>query len=174
MSESYPIKDSNKDIGEKKQKEEVASLWRRSLRFDWKTIDAADVTDVHKFTLYNSMPKLGAVYANRPDKLNEHIASFNVINFLHHNLNALLNVSMAARGMLNTIATGLAIDAYDPVSHDALGIAGMSHRICERTQALDAAGNINAILERFSSKEVGNRNDVLGFLHSKKEKRHNK
>ena len=56
---------------------------------------------------------------------------------------------MAALGMLSTIATGLAIDAYGPISDNAGGIAemaGMSHRIRERTDALDAAGNTTAAI----------------------------
>ena len=48
---------------------------------------------------------------------------------------------MAALGMLSTIATGLAIDAYGPISDNAGGfaeMAGMSHRIHEWTDALEA------------------------------------
>ncbi|XP_074372559.1 uncharacterized protein LOC141713168 isoform X2 [Apium graveolens] len=55
----------------------------------------------------------------------------------------------AALGMLSTISTGLAIDAYGPISDNAGGIdemAGMSHWIRERTDALDAAGNTVAAI----------------------------
>ncbi|KAI5403135.1 hypothetical protein KIW84_050642 [Lathyrus oleraceus] len=62
---------------------------------------------------------------------------------------AMYGVVVAALGMLSTIATGLAIDAYGPISDNAGGIAemaGMSHRIRERTDALDAAGNTTAAI----------------------------
>jgi hypothetical protein len=58
-------------------------------------------------------------------------------------------IAVAALGMLSTIATGLSIDAYGPISDNAGGIAemaGMSHRIRERTDALDAAGNTTAAI----------------------------
>jgi H+-translocating diphosphatase len=48
--------------------------------------------------------------------------------FLSFSLAAIYGVDVAALGMLSTIATGL----------------GMSHRIRERTDALDAAGNTTA------------------------------
>lgn len=64
--------------------------------------------------------------------------------FVSFSFAAMYGIAVAALGMLSTIATGLAIDAYGPISDNAGGIAemaGMSHRIRERTDALDAAGN---------------------------------
>ncbi|KAI5410141.1 hypothetical protein KIW84_055577 [Lathyrus oleraceus] len=55
----------------------------------------------------------------------------------------------ATLGMLNTIAIGVAIDAYGPISDNAgvvAEMAGMSHKIHERTDALDAAGNTTAAI----------------------------
>jgi Na+/H+-translocating membrane pyrophosphatase len=69
--------------------------------------------------------------------------------FLSFSLAAMYGVDVAALGMLSTIATGLAIDAYGPISDNAGGIAemaGMSHRIHERTNALDAVGNTTAAI----------------------------
>nr|VDC66554.1 unnamed protein product [Brassica rapa] len=62
--------------------------------------------------------------------------------FVSFSFAAMYGVAVAALGMLSTIATGLAIDAYGPISDNAGSIAemaGMSHRIRERTDALDAA-----------------------------------
>ncbi|KAK2631522.1 hypothetical protein EUGRSUZ_L02795 [Eucalyptus grandis] len=62
---------------------------------------------------------------------------------------AMYGIAVAALGMRSTIATGLAINAYGPISDNAGGIAempGMSHRIHERTDALDAAGNTTAAI----------------------------
>lgn len=58
-------------------------------------------------------------------------------------------IAIGALGMLSTIAVGLTIDAYGPVSDNAGGIAEMSHMgkdIRSRTDALDAAGNTTAAI----------------------------
>jgi len=58
-------------------------------------------------------------------------------------------VSAAALGMLGTLSTCLAIDAYGPIADNAGGIAEMAEMgsdIRERTDALDAAGNTTAAI----------------------------
>ncbi|GJX49388.1 pyrophosphatase [Tanacetum coccineum] len=62
--------------------------------------------------------------------------------FVSFSFAAIYIIAVAALGILSTSAIGLAIDAYGPISDNAGGIvemAGMSHRIRERTYALDAA-----------------------------------
>ncbi|CAN6469105.1 unnamed protein product [Victoria cruziana] len=69
--------------------------------------------------------------------------------YVSFSLAAMYGIAVAALGMLSTIATGLAIDAYGPISDNAGGIAemaGMSHKIRDRTDALDAAGNTTAAI----------------------------
>lgn len=61
----------------------------------------------------------------------------------------MLGVALGALGMLSTLAVGLAIDGYGPISDNAGGItemAGLGLNIRERTDALDAAGNTTAAI----------------------------
>jgi inorganic pyrophosphatase len=69
--------------------------------------------------------------------------------YIAFSLANMFGIACAALGMLNTLATGLAIDAYGPISDNAGGIAemaGMGEQIRERTDALDAAGNTTAAI----------------------------
>lgn len=61
----------------------------------------------------------------------------------------MFGVALAAIGMLSTLAIGLAIDVYGPISDNAGGIAEMAElgeEIRELTDALDAAGNTTAAI----------------------------
>lgn len=61
----------------------------------------------------------------------------------------MFGVALAAIGMLSTLAVGLAIDVYGPISDNAGGIAEMSQfgeEVRQRTDALDAAGNTTAAI----------------------------
>ena len=69
--------------------------------------------------------------------------------YVSFSLASMYGIACAALGMLTTLATGLAIDAYGPISDNAGGIAemaAMGDDIRERTDALDAAGNTTAAI----------------------------
>ncbi len=69
--------------------------------------------------------------------------------FVSWTIAGMYGIAIAALGMISTIATGLTIDAYGPVSDNAGGIAEMSElgpEIRKRTDLLDAAGNTTAAI----------------------------
>lgn len=77
------------------------------------------------------------------------IIVLSITAFVCHTLLGMFGVAIGALGMLNTLAVGLAIDGYGPVSDNAGGFAEMcelGENIRERTDALDAAGNTTAAI----------------------------
>ncbi|CAK0782826.1 Pyrophosphate-energized vacuolar membrane proton pump 1 [Coccomyxa viridis] len=69
--------------------------------------------------------------------------------YVSFSLANMYGIACAALGMLTTMSTGLAIDAYGPICDNAGGIAemaAMGEDIRERTDALDAAGNTTAAI----------------------------
>ncbi len=69
--------------------------------------------------------------------------------YISYSLAEMFGIATAAMGILSTLATGLAIDAYGPICDNAGGIAEMCHMphtTRERTDNLDAAGNTTAAI----------------------------
>merc|ERR1719343_1355474 len=69
--------------------------------------------------------------------------------YVSFNLCDLYGIALAALGMLSTLACGLTIDGFGPISDNAGGIAEMAEfppEVRDRTDALDAAGNTTAAI----------------------------
>ena len=76
-------------------------------------------------------------------------AAIALVVYLSWHFAGMYGIAMAAIGMISTIAIGLTIDAYGPVSDNAGGIAEMCELekvVRERTDVLDAAGNTTAAI----------------------------
>jgi len=76
-------------------------------------------------------------------------AILSFITILANFLGGVYGISLATLGVLTTIATSLAIDAYGPICDNAGGIAemaGLEPEVRDRTDALDAAGNTTAAI----------------------------
>jgi K(+)-stimulated pyrophosphate-energized sodium pump len=77
------------------------------------------------------------------------VCALSITVYLAFHLAGMYGIAMAAIGMISTIAIGLTIDAYGPVSDNAGGIAEMAHldpEVRKRTDLLDAAGNTTAAI----------------------------
>lgn len=69
--------------------------------------------------------------------------------FVGYTLGKMFGVACGALGILMTLATGLTIDAYGPITDNAGGIAemtGMPKHVRKNTDKLDAAGNTTAAI----------------------------
>jgi len=72
-----------------------------------------------------------------------------VVSYVAAKLLGMFGIGLAALGMLSTLAVGLTIDSYGPISDNAGGLAEMCELTDEtrdRTDALDAAGNTTAAI----------------------------
>jgi len=77
------------------------------------------------------------------------VAVLSIIILVNFSLMDTYGVALGAIGMLSTLATGLTIDGYGPVSDNAGGIAEMAELddyVRDCTDALDAAGNTTAAI----------------------------
>jgi inorganic pyrophosphatase len=69
--------------------------------------------------------------------------------FVSYTLAGMYGIGISALGILSTMAVGLTIDAYGPISDNAGGIVEMAdigREVRARTDALDAAGNTTAAI----------------------------
>ncbi|MGE0172231.1 MAG: V-type H(+)-translocating pyrophosphatase [Oligoflexales bacterium] len=77
------------------------------------------------------------------------VVAIAVTLYLSWSLAGMYGIAIAALGMISTMAVGLTIDAYGPVSDNAGGIAEMAEldpKVRQRTDLLDAAGNTTAAI----------------------------